>query len=318
MTFSRNLSPILLQPSIDAYTDYSGLQLYASGWGTMGTNGPVPTDLQWVYLRGISNVECRALFGTVVNENTICARFYNNTAQSICEGDSGGPLVHVNFDGSPVLVGVASFVVNRESGGCHSGHPGGFIRPGPFHSWFQQVTGYNFDTNQTFSTPTTPSYTTTTPTYNTTTPTYNTTTPTYNTTTPSYNTTTPTYNTTTPSYNTTTPTYNTTTPSYNTTTPTYNTTTPTYNTTTPTYNTTTPSYNTTTPTYNTTTPTYNTTTPTYNTTTPSYNTTTPTYNTTTPYFSTTTILYNTTSHSFNEKADNDNAMYSNVEFANND
>ncbi|CAK1552384.1 unnamed protein product [Leptosia nina] len=146
MTFTVNLMSIQLQPSIDAYRSYTEEQMMASGWGRTWTDGPTAVNLQWTYLRGVSDSSCRTLFGTsLVNSATICARFWNITSQSVCQGDSGGPLVHINSRRVPILVGVTSFVAGSRSGGCHSGHPGGFIRPGAFHHWYQQITGLNLD-----------------------------------------------------------------------------------------------------------------------------------------------------------------------------
>ncbi|CAH0713435.1 unnamed protein product, partial [Brenthis ino] len=145
LQFTQNIRSIRLQPSSDAYRDYANEIVYASGFGRTWSEGPVPDILQWVYLRGVSNLECARTYGTdAVNDNTICARFFNVTSQSICQGDSGGPLVHVSPEGEPILIGISSFVP-RMPHGCHSGFPGAFIRPGPFHFWFKQITGIDFD-----------------------------------------------------------------------------------------------------------------------------------------------------------------------------
>ncbi|XP_041972332.1 collagenase-like [Aricia agestis] len=145
LVYSSNLRSIRIQPSADAYRDYNAVVLYASGFGRTWTLGATSDHLQWVFLRGVSNPSCAQLFGTaLITQNTICATFYNETSQSICQGDSGGPLVNVEADGTPTLVGVTSFVAGGDFG-CHSGIPGGFIRPGPFHSWFTQVTGIDFN-----------------------------------------------------------------------------------------------------------------------------------------------------------------------------
>ncbi|XP_045503507.1 collagenase-like [Colias croceus] len=146
MVFSANLQRVKLQSSADAHREYDGDRLIASGWGRTWTDGFTTDTLQWVYLVGVAQFTCSRTFGSVVNENSICARHYNVTSQSICQGDSGGPLVYRDYDGVPVLIGISSFVAGSASGGCHSGHPAGFIRPGPFHNWYQQVTGINFET----------------------------------------------------------------------------------------------------------------------------------------------------------------------------
>ncbi|PZC80640.1 hypothetical protein B5X24_HaOG214207 [Helicoverpa armigera] len=146
--YSRLLSPIRVQSRADAYRNYDGEQVYASGHGRTWTLGPVTEVLNWVYLNAVSNPACAAIFGNaLIIDTTICARFFNVTSQSTCQGDSGGPLVHVGSDGVPTLIGVTSFVAGGDFG-CHSGLPAGFIRPGPYHSWFQEVTGIDFENLQ--------------------------------------------------------------------------------------------------------------------------------------------------------------------------
>ncbi|KAM3957884.1 serine protease 3 [Aphomia sociella] len=148
VTYSKLIQPIRVQSNIDAFKDYDTEVVQASGHGRLWTNGNSPEVLNWVYLRAIANQLCLQTFGsTVINDNSICAGPYNVTSQSTCQGDSGGPLVHVGSDGVPVLVGVASFVAGGNFG-CHSGIPAGFIRPGPFLRWFEEVSGDNFEDDE--------------------------------------------------------------------------------------------------------------------------------------------------------------------------
>ncbi|KAJ8710991.1 hypothetical protein PYW07_008233 [Mythimna separata] len=146
--YTRLLKNIRVQPSADAYRDYDGEQVYASGHGRTWTLGSTTEDLRWVYLRAISNDLCgRTFVSGIIIETSICARYYNVTSQSTCQGDSGGPLVHVSSDGVPTLVGVTSFVAGGDFG-CHSGLPAGFVRPGPYLPWFKVITGLDFENLQ--------------------------------------------------------------------------------------------------------------------------------------------------------------------------
>ncbi|RVE49104.1 hypothetical protein evm_006225 [Chilo suppressalis] len=165
IAFSDFVKPIRIQPRADSYRNYDGKLMYASGHGRTWTGGSTPNALQWVYLRAISNQNCQRWFGTsLITKNSICTQYFNVTSQSTCHGDSGGPLVYEE-NGVPTLVGVTSFVAGEQSGGCHSGLPAGFIRPGPFHSWFTSVTGLDFDNLEEWATTTeTPSTTTEPPT----------------------------------------------------------------------------------------------------------------------------------------------------------
>ncbi|XP_045454838.1 serine protease 3-like [Melitaea cinxia] len=168
LIYSENLRSIRVQPSSDAFRNYDTQVVRASGFGRTWTGGSQSAHLMWVYLRSISNQACANIFTTrYVSATTICARFYNVTSQSICQGDSGGPLVHVSSDNEPILIGISSFVAGNPQG-CHSGLPGAFIRPGPFHEWFTQITGIDFnnlkeDIEPTTVAPTTPSPSPTTP-----------------------------------------------------------------------------------------------------------------------------------------------------------
>ncbi|CAB3245572.1 unnamed protein product [Arctia plantaginis] len=146
IVYTRNLKPIRIQPSADANRNFGEITLHASGFGATWTGGSGSQVLQWVYLRGVSNLLCGLTFGTtIVTDTTICAQWFNVTSQSICQGDSGGPLVYTYPEGKIFLVGVTSFTAGANSGGCHSGLPAAFIRPGHFHDWYTEVTGIDFE-----------------------------------------------------------------------------------------------------------------------------------------------------------------------------
>ncbi|XP_013195174.2 collagenase [Amyelois transitella] len=145
VVYTDLLKPIRVQSSADAFRDYNSEIVQASGHGRLWTNGASPDILNWVYLRAISNSVCQMTYGAnLITSNTICTQAFNVTSQSVCQGDSGGPLTHLDSEGRPVLIGVASFVAGGEWG-CHSGLPAGFIRTGPFQSWLEQVSGINFE-----------------------------------------------------------------------------------------------------------------------------------------------------------------------------
>ncbi|CAK1541870.1 unnamed protein product [Leptosia nina] len=138
------IQPIRLQASADKDKNYQDIVLTAFGWGRNWTEGVSPEVMNWVYLRGVSNAQCRQSYigSSIIVDSTICARYYNVTSQSVCQGDSGGGLTAADFDGKVTQVGIASFV---SGSGCHTIHPAGFIRPGHYHEWFTDVTGIDFD-----------------------------------------------------------------------------------------------------------------------------------------------------------------------------
>ncbi|KAJ8726774.1 hypothetical protein PYW08_015171 [Mythimna loreyi] len=143
VVYTRLLKPIRIQSSADAFKNYDGEQVYTSGHGRTRTNGPLSDVLRWVYLRAISNSACRISYpNAIVIDSTICARSFNVTTQSICHNDEGGPLVHVGPDGVPTLIGVISYVNPTF---VQSGGPIVFTRPGPFLTWFKEITRIDFE-----------------------------------------------------------------------------------------------------------------------------------------------------------------------------
>ncbi|XP_072934148.1 collagenase-like [Epargyreus clarus] len=145
--YGPNIQPCRLQNSESKNRDFTGVILTISGYGMTDDswNGGTTSEiLRFVYLRGISNQRCLEWYpgSSVIQDETICASYYNVTSQSSCQGDSGGPLTFVDTDGKPTMVGVASFV---SSAGCSSLWPSGYVRPGHYHRWYKEVTGINFD-----------------------------------------------------------------------------------------------------------------------------------------------------------------------------
>ncbi|XP_028170109.1 collagenase-like [Ostrinia furnacalis] len=144
---STYIQPCRLQNSQQKNLDYTGVRFTVSGYGRtddLWNGGAASEILLWVHLRGITNEECRRWYGgsPIVQDQTICAEYYNNTAQSSCQGDSGGPLTKVDVDGQPTMVGIVSF---GSSQGCNSPWPSAYVRPGHYHDWYVSVTGINFD-----------------------------------------------------------------------------------------------------------------------------------------------------------------------------
>ncbi|XP_059054802.1 collagenase-like [Achroia grisella] len=144
--YGQYIQPCRLQNSAQRNLDYTGIRLTVSGYGRTDdpwNGGAVSEVLRWVFLRGISNDECRQWYSSgIVQDRTICAEYYNDTAQSSCQGDSGGPLTVVDEDGQITMVGIVSF---GSSAGCNSPFPSAYVRPGHYHDWYTEVTGIDFD-----------------------------------------------------------------------------------------------------------------------------------------------------------------------------
>ncbi|KAJ8712914.1 hypothetical protein PYW08_008218 [Mythimna loreyi] len=151
LNFNNNIQPIRIQRSSDRDRDYTNVLMTTSGWGTTWTCTDLdclaqktPVILNWVYMKGISNLLCLLLYNSNwhIQTTTICAISFNVTSQGICSGDSGVPLTTVEADGVPSQIGIGSFA---HGWGCHAGMPSGFTRTGHYHNWITQVTGINFD-----------------------------------------------------------------------------------------------------------------------------------------------------------------------------
>ncbi|XP_073947917.1 trypsin-7-like isoform X2 [Choristoneura fumiferana] len=145
--YGEFVQPCRLQNSGQKNVDYTAVVFTVSGFGRtddLWNGGAASEVLRWVHLRGITNEECRWWYNNspTIQDQTICAEYYNDTAQSSCQGDSGGPLTFVDTDGRPTMVGIVSF---GSSAGCNSPFPSAYVRPGHYHDWFYEVSGINFD-----------------------------------------------------------------------------------------------------------------------------------------------------------------------------
>ncbi|XP_013167555.1 PREDICTED: collagenase-like [Papilio xuthus] len=139
--YGKNIQPCRLQNSEMKDFDYTGVRLTVSGYG-LTEHDSTSEVLRWVYQYGISNEVCDSWYPGEISHQVICSIGYNETNQSSCGGDSGGPLTMVDVDGKPTMVGVVSF---GHYLGCLSGYPSGYVRPGYYHSWYEEVTGISFD-----------------------------------------------------------------------------------------------------------------------------------------------------------------------------
>lgn len=95
-------------------------------------------SLLYVNVIGITNDECKKIYGDIVTEYILCTHGYPNDDQGSCTGDSGGPLFMEKNDTKPTLVGMVSFVSER---GCTVGDPQGFTRVGSYLEWISNITG---------------------------------------------------------------------------------------------------------------------------------------------------------------------------------
>lgn len=130
---SSLVKPINLPARSQVSESYLNTVLTVSGFGLTNAN-VVSTDLQYTNVIGISNAECRNVYGSIISPSVLCTRGYPNRNQGSCQGDSGGPLI--TSAGS--VIGVVSFGAAQS---CTAGFPQGFTRVGPYLGWINNVTG---------------------------------------------------------------------------------------------------------------------------------------------------------------------------------
>ncbi|XP_044267531.1 brachyurin-like [Tribolium madens] len=112
------------------------LKATALGWGqTSDANTTLAPELRYVTVDIITNLECKATFGSQITENMVCVRGSN--IEGPCYGDTGGPLV-VRPLGSPVVehVGISTFFSGN---GCESEDPSGYTRTFPYVKWIEET-----------------------------------------------------------------------------------------------------------------------------------------------------------------------------------
>jgi len=116
------VGPVCL-PSKDA--EHDGKPVTISGWGLRNDGSGLPTILQTVDVKVITEAKCKEFGGSFIKERMICT--LGDGTESTCSGDSGGPLVYKTSSDSYELVGVVSWVF-VSGGQCDPEKPNGFAR----------------------------------------------------------------------------------------------------------------------------------------------------------------------------------------------
>ncbi|KAF7266472.1 hypothetical protein GWI33_020208 [Rhynchophorus ferrugineus] len=115
-----NWEPVVLSQSFDSTIQHSGIVV---GWGRLWQDGPIPTTLQKLNVRTLTNTICGLRFN---NDHHVCL---TTTLGGVCNGDSGTSLV-VNG----VQVGIASFITNT-CGTTSALTPNVYARVPTYYSW---------------------------------------------------------------------------------------------------------------------------------------------------------------------------------------
>lgn len=132
VSFTANVKAIQLPALSQASATLQNEILTVSGFG-LTTSNQVATNLQYTRVIGISNTECRSIYGSMIISSILCTRGYPNTNAGSCSGDSGGPLIK-----DSAVYGIVSFGAAQS---CTAGLPQGFTRVGSYVKWISSVTG---------------------------------------------------------------------------------------------------------------------------------------------------------------------------------
>uniref|UniRef100_H2YQF6 Peptidase S1 domain-containing protein n=1 Tax=Ciona savignyi TaxID=51511 RepID=H2YQF6_CIOSA len=125
-----------VQPIEVASQEYpAGTQALMTGWGKTsgGIFGQIPNNMQYAYTNLISQIQCKATWGSQVTDRMQCA---NDNTNRRLQGDSGGPLA-VNDGGVWKLVGNTSWGAS----GCSTSAPSAWSKNSAVYSWIQSNGG---------------------------------------------------------------------------------------------------------------------------------------------------------------------------------
>jgi Trypsin len=93
--FSSSVKPIQLPPVSQTSATYLGNILTVAGFG-LTTSNQVSTVLQYTRVIGISNGECRSVYGSLITSNILCTRGYPNRSQGSCSGNKNSSLFELS------------------------------------------------------------------------------------------------------------------------------------------------------------------------------------------------------------------------------
>ncbi|XP_046679805.1 phenoloxidase-activating factor 3-like [Homalodisca vitripennis] len=139
ITFTDNIRPICLPTAYGQYLQQFAEKTYtAAGWGRTTPGGPTSDILMAVkvprqYYMNLCprGATCR----NVISDKQICAGGIQG--EGTCYGDSGGPLM-MSVGLHPTtyfVVGVTSYVVSKDAGGCGSGVPDVYTKVSEYIPW---------------------------------------------------------------------------------------------------------------------------------------------------------------------------------------
>ena len=82
--YSSNVKPIQLPSKSQTTASYLNVVLVVSGFG-LTTSNKVSSTLQYTEVVGISNNECRSVYGSMITSSILCTRGFPNSNQGSCQ-----------------------------------------------------------------------------------------------------------------------------------------------------------------------------------------------------------------------------------------
>ena len=117
--------------------------LKTSGWGLLSIDGSQSDVLMQLNVTGISNIDCWKTPGLEdwIYHEMICAVGAERPNQTFCIGDTGGPLTYKDEYGVTTVVGVVSWLLERDEKRCIPSVPFVFARVSSVLNWIKKNIG---------------------------------------------------------------------------------------------------------------------------------------------------------------------------------
>ena len=141
---SEAVRPVCLPTRSDVGDSFLGQSTTAVGWGKLSDASFGSSRFPNVVRdrKVIANADCRAFWGGVIIESSVCIDTGEDHAGICLDGDEGGALLVEDDEGRFVQIGITSYASHYEDYTlCEDGSPNICTRVTPFLDWIQYVTG---------------------------------------------------------------------------------------------------------------------------------------------------------------------------------
>ena len=124
----------------DPVKHYDDEYAFVSGWGDLSPDGEQPDNLQFIFLKTISNQQCSKIYegrNIKITDFMICAEHHGFEKGGYCHGDDGGALVRLkrsDANGELFQIGIATY--GGEGAKCDGVNV--FTRLSTFTDWIEK------------------------------------------------------------------------------------------------------------------------------------------------------------------------------------